>query len=507
MNLMILHHTFIEIARRHGHKLAIVDRTGHKKLTYRRLLIGSLILAGRIRKIPDCYIGIMVPNSAASFLAVLGTVMAGKIPVMINYSTGAVENCTYAKRKCGFETILTSRALLKRIHSPEMKGMICLEDLLPAIKAKERVSAFLRSALPLPLLLRSVWNPDPDQTVVILFTSGSEKDPKAVQLSHKNISSNLQDLTKIFELTDKDSTLSILPLFHVFGHTVNFWLPLTTGMTAVTYANPLNYRKIPAIIREERPTILAATPAFLGGYLREAKKGDLESLRLLAAGADKVPDLIREGYLSKHDKIVLEGYGTTETSPVVSINTPRSNRPGSIGRVIPSAEVRIADLHTGEPLPPGHEGKILVKGELVMKGYLNDAEETSLRVRDGWYDTGDMGVLDSEGFLWHLGRLRRFVKIGGEMVSLARVESVLGPLLPEGVDFCIVDVPDPQKGARLYVAITRKVDERDLIRQMAEKLPSIAVPTEFAYFDELPKMGSGKSDFRRITTMVRKRTS
>lgn len=504
---MILHHTFIEIARRHGHKLAIVDRTGHKKLTYRRLLIGSLILAGRIRRIPDCYIGIMVPNSAASFLAVLGTVMAGKIPVMINYSTGAVENCTYAKRKCGFETILTSRALLKRIHSPEMKGMICLEDLLPAIKAKERVSAFLRSALPLPLLLRSVWNPDPDETVVVLFTSGSEKDPKAVQLSHKNISSNLRDLTEIFELTDKDSTLSILPLFHVFGHTVNFWLPLTTGMSAVTYANPLNYRKIPAIIREERPTILAATPAFLGGYLREAKKGDLESLRLLAAGADKVPDWIREGYLSKHDKIVLEGYGTTETSPVVSINTSRSNRPGSIGRVLPSAEVRIADLHTGEALPPGHEGKILVKGELVMKGYLHDAEETSLRVRDGWYDTGDMGVLDSEGFLWHLGRLRRFVKIGGEMVSLTRVESVLEPLLPEGVDFCIVDVPDPQKGAGLYVAITRKVDERDLIRQMAEKLPPIAVPTEFAYFDELPKMGSGKSDFRRITTMVRKRTS
>jgi acyl-[acyl-carrier-protein]-phospholipid O-acyltransferase / long-chain-fatty-acid--[acyl-carrier-protein] ligase len=366
------------------------------------------------------------------------------------------------------------------------------------------VWAFLRSALPLPFLLRSVWKPaSPDETVVILFTSGSEKDPKAVQLSHGNISANLRDLTEIFELTDKDSMLSILPLFHVFGHTVNLWLPLTTGMTAVTYANPLNYRKIPPIIREERPTILAATPAFLGGYLREAEKGDLESLRLIAAGADKVPDWIREGYLSKHGKIVLEGYGTTETSPVISINTPRSNRPGSIGRVLPSAEVRIADLHTGVALPPGREGKILVKGDLVMKGYLHDAEETSLRLKDGWYETGDMGLLDPEGFLWYRGRMRRFVKIGGEMVSLSRVESVLEPLLPAGVDFCVVDVPDLKKGSRLYVAITHRVNERDLIRQMAEKLPPIAVPNEFACFDELPKMGSGKPDFRRITAMLR----
>ena len=467
--------------------------------------MGSLIMADRVRKIPDRYIGIMVPNSAALFLAVLGAVMAGKIPVMINYSTGAVENCIYAKRKCGFETILTSRALLKRIHSPQMEGMICLEDLLPAIKTRERILALVRSALPLPLLLHSVRSPGPDETVVILFTSGSEKDPKAVQLSHRNISANLRDLTEIFDLTEKDSMLSILPLFHVFGHTVNFWLPLTTGMTAVTYANPINYGKVPVIIREERPTILAGTPVFLGGYLREASKGDMDSLRLIAAGADKVPDWIRDGYLTKHGKTVLEGYGTTETSPVISINTPRSNRPGSVGRVLPSAEVRIADLHTGEPLPPGIEGKILVKGPLVMKGYLDDAEETSLRMKDGWYDTGDVGVLDSEGFLWHRGRLRRFVKIGGEMVSLTRVEMVLEPLLPEGSDFCVVDVPDPQKGARLCVAINKKVNERDLIRRMAGKLPPIAVPHEFACFDELPKMGSGKPDFRRITTMVRER--
>jgi acyl-[acyl-carrier-protein]-phospholipid O-acyltransferase/long-chain-fatty-acid--[acyl-carrier-protein] ligase len=502
---MILHHRFIETARRYSSKMSVIDRTGHRRLTYRRILIGSLILARRIQMMPDCYIGVMVPNSAASFLAVLGTVVAGKIPVMINYSTGAVQNYSHAKETCGFQTLLTSRALLRKLRLPQARGMICLEDLWAGVRRMEKAAAVFRSAMPLPLLIRSVWNSDQDDTAVILFTSGSEKEPKAVPLTHRNIAANLRDLIQVFELTDKDSIFSILPLFHVFGHTIHFWLPLTMGMTAVTYANPLDYRRIPAIIREEKPTILTATPAFLGGYLREAGPGDFTSLRLIVAGADRVPDWIRDAYLKEHGKELLEGYGTTETSPVISVNTPRANRPGSIGRPLPSVKVRIADIETGAPLPRGNEGKILVKGDLVMKGYLRDVVETSLRIRDGWYDTGDMGVMDSEGFLWHKGRLRRFVKIGGEMVSLVRVESVLESLLPEGVDGAVVEVPDPRKGAKLVVAVTGEVDQKELVRRLAGKLPPIAVPREFVRFDELPRMGSGKSDFRKITAMVGKR--
>ncbi|MBD3316020.1 MAG: AMP-binding protein, partial [Chitinivibrionales bacterium] len=202
---------------------------------------------------------------------------------------------------------------------------------------------------------------------------------------------------------------------------------------------------------------------------------------------------------------LLEGYGTTETSPVISTNTPKNNRPGSIGKALPGATVRIADLESGTPLPPDQEGKILVKGDLVMKGYYGDIEETSLRIKNGWYDTGDMGMIDHDGYLWHRGRLKRFVKIGGEMVSLVKTESVLEEVLPEGVDCCVVELPDRSKGAKLAVAVTAKIDEKATIKKLAERLPPIAVPRTFITFEELPKMGSGKVDFRTTMSMVRER--
>jgi acyl-[acyl-carrier-protein]-phospholipid O-acyltransferase/long-chain-fatty-acid--[acyl-carrier-protein] ligase len=200
-----------------------------------------------------------------------------------------------------------------------------------------------------------------------------------------------------------------------------------------------------------------------------------------------------------------EGYGATETSPVVSTNLPGANKPGSVGRVLPSVRVKIVDINSGETLPPGGEGTILVKGDLVMKGYFDDLEETSLRIKDGWYETGDMGVLDEEGYLWHRGRLKRFVKIGGEMVSLVRIESLLMGALPEGIDCCVVEVPDSLKGARIVAALTQDINEKKILKLLAADLPSIALPKQFVVLDEFPKMGSGKIDFRTITEMVRQK--
>ncbi|RKY78344.1 bifunctional acyl-ACP--phospholipid O-acyltransferase/long-chain-fatty-acid--ACP ligase, partial [candidate division KSB1 bacterium] len=217
----------------------------------------------------------------------------------------------------------------------------------------------------------------------------------------------------------------------------------------------------------------------------------------------KTPDKLRAGYMEKHGKILLEGYGTTETSPVVSANTPEANKPGSIGPIFPSVKVKIVDINTDKELPPGKEGKILVKGPNVMKGYYDDIEETSLRIKDGWYDTGDMGLIDEDGFLWHKGRLKRFVKIGGEMVSMVRTEGVLQKILPNEVDCCVVDVPDSRKGAKLVAAVTKEVDTKEVIKEMSKDLPAIAIPAQFIVFDELPKMGSGKIDFRTITDMVK----
>jgi acyl-[acyl-carrier-protein]-phospholipid O-acyltransferase/long-chain-fatty-acid--[acyl-carrier-protein] ligase len=341
-----------------------------------------------------------------------------------------------------------------------------------------------------------------DDNVVILFTSGSEKDPKAVQLTHRNIASNIESFSKVMKMYDHDIMLANLPYFHVFGLTVNLWTPLHFGMTIVSYANPLDYKMVCTVLREEGPTVMVGTPSFLSGYLRKSGVEDFKSIRLIVSGADKCPDVLRKEFLEKHGITLYEGYGATETSPVISTNTPEHNKPGSVGKVLPDVMVRIENYESGKECGVEEVGRILVKGDLVMKGYLDDFEETSMRIRHGWYDTGDMGFIDKDGFLWHAGRLKRFVKVGGEMVSLVKVEDVLQKLIAEGVSCSVVEIPDALKGVRIVAAVTQRIDEKKILRQMSEQLPNIALPKQFIVIEELPKMGSGKIDFRTVTEMV-----
>ncbi len=502
---MILHHEFIKTAKKLGKKPAIIDKTTGRDVTFERALIAALILANRFHKKEEGYIGVMVPTSAGCYLTVLGVIMAGKVPVMINYSTGAENNCKYAQNKCGFKTIITSRGLCEKIGCPTLPGMIFLEDIMAGLSTMEKLKAALKTKLGAKFIINSLPKADIEDVVVILFTSGSEKEPKAVQLTHKNIGSNVHDTVEILNMTDKDVWMAILPLFHVFGYTTNFWVPMTVGMTTVTYANPLDYKTIPGLIKQYKATIITGTPIFFAGYLRESKPGDFKSLRLMVAGADKVPDALREGYKTKHGAELLEGYGATETSPVVSVNLPGKNRPGSIGLPLPSVKVKIADIETGATKAAGEQGKILVKGDLVMKGYFDDIEETSYRIEDGWYDTGDMGMLDEDGYLWHRGRLKRFVKIGGEMVSLVKAENALEKVLPKGIECCIVEVPDFKKGARLVAAVTEKVNEKEMIQKMGKLLAPIEIPKTFIIIPEMPKLGSGKINFREITETVQEK--
>jgi acyl-[acyl-carrier-protein]-phospholipid O-acyltransferase/long-chain-fatty-acid--[acyl-carrier-protein] ligase len=499
---MLLHQQFVRIAKAHKKKLAFIDRSTGRRLTYGRSLVAALILSRKLRRYRDTYIGIMVPTSAGCALAILATLFAGKVPVMINYSTGAETNARFAQQRCGFRRIITSRALLEKINCQKVDGMVFLEDILGAVSIVDKVAAASRAAMPTAVLMKSVYGGVEDDTAVILFTSGSEKMPKGVELSHRNIASNVTTAAERFELGSDDVMMSVLPLFHVFGQSINLWLPLVLGMTNVTYGNPLEFKNVARIIKEEQPTMLVGTPFFLAGYLKQSGTGYFSSLRLVVAGADKVPDWLRSAFSEQQDIQLLEGYGATETSPVISVNIPGENRPGSVGRPLPGVQVRIVGVDSGAELPIGHEGKILVKGDLVMKGYFDDLEETSLRVEDGWYETGDMGLIDEDGYLWHKGRLKRFVKIGGEMVSLVLVESVLESLLPEGVECCVVEIPDARKGANLAVAVSGKVDEKHLIAALAKQLPPVAVPRKFVVLEELPKMGSGKVDFRSTTVMV-----
>jgi acyl-[acyl-carrier-protein]-phospholipid O-acyltransferase/long-chain-fatty-acid--[acyl-carrier-protein] ligase len=446
---------------------------------------------------------VMIPTSAGGGLTIIGALMSGRIPVMINYSTGAEDNCRYAQEKCDFKTIVTSKALLKKIECPHVDGMVYIEDIMAGLNTLKKVGAALLAKLPVSVIQRLVAGKSEDDDAVVLFTSGSEKDPKAVELTHRNIRSNIESFSERYQFTGKDIFLANLPYFHVFGLTGNLWVPLYHGMTIITYANPLDYRRICEIVRDDKPSLMVGTPSFFWGYLRKSEPGDFASLRYAVCGADKCSDALREGFLEKHNMTLYEGYGTTETSPAISGNAKGLNKPGSVGLPFKGVQVRIEHYQTGEECAVGENGKILVKGDLVMKGYFDDFEETSLRLRHGWYDTGDMGLLDADGYLWHVGRLRRFVKIGGEMVSLIRVENELEKALPADVECCVVEIPDHLKGARIIAVTTKPLDEKKVLKQLSSELPNIALPRQFVVMDELPKMGSGKIDFRTITDRVR----
>lgn len=502
---MLLHHHFIKTARKYGDKPAIVDKTTGKTVTYERALIASLLLARKFKHFEHGFTGVMLPTGAGCMLTVMGLLMSGRTPVMLNYSTGAATNSEFARRKCDFKTIVTSRALLKKIECPELKGMVFIEDIMDELTVIDKTRAALKAKLPLPILLGRIHGGKTEDNVAILFTSGSEKEPKAVELTHRNIGANLRSIAQVLKLTDQDSMVANLPYFHVFGLTTNFWLPLQYGMTIFAYANPLDFATICKILREERPTIMLGTPSFLWGYLRKSEPGDFKSVRLLIAGADKCPNALRDAFREKHNAELCEGYGTTETSPVISVNLPGANKPGSVGKPLPGVDVRIEHYETGEECAVGETGKILVKGDLVMKGYFDDFEQTALRIRHGWYDTGDMGTLDKDGYLWHVGRLKRFIKVGGEMISLVVVEEVIEKYLPKEVMCCVVEIPDAMKGSKIAVAITAPLDEKKLLKTISHELPNIALPKHFVVFEELPKMGSGKIDFRTITEMVRDR--
>ncbi len=500
---MSLVEQFVHTAKAHAPKLAIIDRaTGHR-VTYKMALLRSLILSRKLEAYDPGFLGVMIPNSAGAMLTIIATLMSGRTPVMVNYATGAAQNCAMAQRRLGFRTIITSRALLEKIRCPLVEGMVFIEDLAASVSGPSKVAGLLRASLPADRICRSIHAGTADETAVILFTSGSERDPKIVPLTHGNLIANVDGMHQVLEFGAKDVILANLPLFHVFGHNTNFWLPLINGATVVTCPSPLEFRSIATIVREEKVTMMMGTPAFLTGYLQKSDPADFASVRLPVTGADKCPEPLRRGFKEKHGIELLEGYGATETSPVISVNTPEHNRPGSVGRVLPNLEVRMEHYETGEECGINEIGKILVKGPSVMSAYFDDFEATALRIRRGWYDTGDMGYMDADGYLWHVGRLARFLKVGGEMVSLVKVEDVLERALPEGVVGTVVEVPDPLRGARIVAAVTADIDERSVLKKMEAELARIAMPRQFVVVPDLPRMASGKIDYRTLTETVR----
>ncbi len=372
-----LHLRFIKTTLSHLNKIAVIDIARSQQFTYKQLLIASYLLSRRIKKnCPEERVGMMIPVSAGAIITKLAILMAGKTPAMINYSTGAVKNCSYAREKAQLKKIITSHALLQRLGIQKDPEMILIEELLGSLKPWQKLLGLVQ----LRLIAHKVAKPSLDHDAVILFTSGSEKDPKVVPLTHRNIGSNYQAIRQALELYPEDRFVAVLPFFHVFGMTTSLWTPLLVGGTLITHANPLDYKAVVKSVAEHQATCLFATPVFFHGYSLVAKQGDFSSLRILVAGGDKLPIELYQNYLTVHQLPILEGYGTTELSPVVSVNRVGKVKLGSIGLPLPGIEVKITaieSIESDEELAPGTEGKLWVRGDNVMRGYLGDPSANS----------------------------------------------------------------------------------------------------------------------------------
>jgi len=511
---------FVRSARRHWRRPAISDISG-KTLTYGQTLVASLLLGDTLRKNASEgeNVGVILPPTLGAALTNIALALEKKVPVNLNY-TASREGLESAIRQAGIETIITSRKFMERLSDLRFDcRTVFLEDLLQGFTAPQKIRAWVRGVLiPASRLVKKSKN-EADDLATIIFSSGSTSEPKGVVLSQHNICSNIEALNMVFSFDRKDNLCGVLPFFHSFGFTGTLWLPLINGFSVVYHPSPLDTGKIVRSIREHRSTFLLATPTFLSAYMRKAQKSDFESLRLVVTGAEKMSPQLASEFAEKFGVSPLEGYGATELSPVAAINLPdahigkvhqRGSRPESVGRPLPGMAVRIVDLETRETLPPNTDGMILLRGPNVMSGYLNQPEKTREVLKDGWYETGDIGCVDPQGFLKITGRLSRFSKIAGEMVPHGAVEEVLlrGLDTSEQV-VAVTAIPDPKKGERLVVVYQESQTTAERIKEIMSEsgLPNLWKPDHDGYIgvESIPLLGSGKLDLRSIRSLAQER--
>jgi acyl-[acyl-carrier-protein]-phospholipid O-acyltransferase/long-chain-fatty-acid--[acyl-carrier-protein] ligase len=452
--------------------------------------------------------------------------------VNLNYTLGNEALAEQADR-ARIRQVVTSRRFLRALERTSPVGeerTLYVEDLITGMGALDRALALAVSFLPARMLAR-IASPvrSARETATIIFSSGSTSSPKGIVLSHGNILSNVQGVSQVISLGEDDRMLGVLPFFHSFGYTVTLWAPLLSGATVVYHQDPRDARTIGALCARHGVTIMLATPTFYRSYLRRIAPEDLRALRLAVAGAEKLPERLAEDWLARFGVELLEGYGATELSPVVSVNVPdvelrgsrqRGHKRGSIGRALPGVAVQVVDPDTFEPRPTGEEGLLLVRGPGVMQGYLDDPARTAEAMRDGWYVTGDVAKLDDDGFLVITDRLSRFSKIGGEMVPHGRIEDALHEALDhaapagaggEPVELAVTSLPDEQKGERLVVVHTLlPVGVDVLLAELAARdLPNLFLPksANFVEVSAIPKLGSGKTDLRGVRELAAARLS
>ncbi len=519
-----LHVNFLYEAKRHPFKFCMADSLG-VNLTYGKTLAGMLVFSARLFPgtedlQPEEKVGVFLPTSGASVLVNGAVMMAGKIPVNLNYTASReiLESCV---RQCGMKRIITSRAFLEKLSFAPLPGMIFAEDVKAEVSALEQLVTFLKVlVLPAALIKRFCFRGDTssiNDVATIIFSSGSTGEPKGVMLTHRNISSNIEGIYQIFSLVPEDILMSILPFFHSFGYTANMWFPLMAGIGMVLHPNPLDSVSIGEMVHLHKASILMGTPTFMLNYTRRCSKEQFASLRFVVVGAEKLKRSVAEEFYQKFGVPPFEGYGTTELSPIVSLGIPSyihpqgkfvqvGNKPGTVGHPIPGVAAMTVNPDTFEPLPTGGEGLLLIKGPNVMKGYLNNPGKTAEVIRGGWYVTGDIAMIDEDGFIAITDRLSRFSKIGGEMVPHIKIEEMIQSILEKTDAACVVtSVPDRRKGEKVVVLCKGDVDTGLLWSRLNQSsLPKLWVPKKECFYnvENIPLLGSGKLDLKKIKALA-----
>ncbi|KZM51506.1 acyl-[ACP]--phospholipid O-acyltransferase [Labrenzia sp. OB1] len=480
-------------------KVAIEDPvTG--ALTYGKLLTSIAVLGRKLSRIgrEGEAIGVMLPNANGATVTTLAVMSAGKVPAMINFTAGAT-NVVSACRTAKVARVLTSRTFVEQAKLSDLVAalgrdveVVWLEDIRKDIGLADKLRGLLTRAR--PLVRRAYTDP-----AAILFTSGSEGTPKGVVLSHENILANVTQAAARIDFSAEDKVFNVLPMFHSFGLTAGTILPLVSGVPIYMYPSPLHFRIVPELIYSSNATILFGTDTFLNGYARVAHAYDFRSLRYCFAGAEPVKASTRQTYMERFGVRILEGYGVTETAPVIAINTPMFSKPGTVGKIMPGMRSRLEKV-------PGVKdgGRLFVSGPNVMLGYLRTENPGILQpLADGWHDTGDIVEIDAEGFVTIKGRAKRFAKVGGEMVSLAAVEEIAGTLWPDALS-AVATMKDERKGERLILITENKDATRmDFVKfARANGVQDLMVPAEVRIVPRVPLLGTGKVDFIGVSALV-----
>jgi acyl-[acyl-carrier-protein]-phospholipid O-acyltransferase/long-chain-fatty-acid--[acyl-carrier-protein] ligase len=502
--------------------IAIIDGMDGSKMTRGTVLAASVALARHLRR--TCLnkrIAVVLPPGRAAVIANLGVALAGKVPVNLNFTAGTAAT-EAAIRIANLEDVITAKPVEARLENfPWPKNLMRIENLLGNRKqdiVKWRVLVAVLPSWLISAILRVPRIGDRNEGVV-LFTSGSSGEPKGVILSHRNILANVTQFGSILNFNQNDSVLASLPFFHSFGCTVTLWYPTILGIRSVTYPNPLDIQKNAQLIEEHKITLLLATPTFLRGYMKKAEPSQIAPLQLIVTGAEKLPEDLRVAFKEKFGKDVMQGYGLTETAPVVSVNLPdpprrkpsdsvqQAHRPGSTGKLAPGIAARIKNPETGERLSLHESGMLWLRGPNIFEGYLNNPEKTREVMENEWFKTGDLGRFDEDGFLYIEGRISRFSKIGGEMVPHETLETriiqVLGFDQQHDRVLAVVGIHDESKGEAIVLLSMAEVDLVDLRKKLLDAgTPSLWIPKKLRMVEEIPLLGSGKLDVKRCRELA-----